>query len=721
MLFMDGFDHYGTGADNSIASGHMNDGLWTGAASVSIGTPSFGAATDLAMLTKQGGSQRKVFDWGTRTAVLVGCRIGLEDLPGGNLVRSICTFNDASNSIKWRVYIQSTGDIALVRESGNLILAQTQAPVLVAKRWQYIEMKIDTVNGNFRLDVDGTTVINASGLALGSTPIAQMYVGLIPAGASFDGVWVDDFHIKDTAGTRNNDFEGDLRIATIFPNANGPDQGWTPQYRHLYGTGILDLYTATLSNNRPGIYCADSSSLRIGNADFTLEGWFRFAALPTGGNKATLFSKWDESNNRRSYQLYLGGPTLNSGNLVFQTSTDGTAGTVVQKISFPWPGGAPDLDTWYHVAVVRASGELLLFINGIQYGLPIADSNTYAANISPYSTGVQIEGSSSNIAGTGFTGWEDEHRLTIGVARYTSNFTPTGPFPRGSGSDPNWAFVSLLMGFNSGIADESSFLRSVNTSAGAVAVTPDDGTGAYQTVSHNAPQDDTFIQAALLPATNTLTLNSQPTANDTVTVGTYTNAGSHAAVYKFVAAVSVAFDVKIGATIADTLFNLRSAINLAAGGGTLYGTGTFVNDDVTALGLPGAQMGVIANIAGTTGNSIASTDTLTDSLSGWASATLTGGANIPGDSDFFMERPPVNTTIIRAVQILTRAFKTDAGAGQVQATFVGPLGGTINGANRNMTLSPTYYFDIFETDPDTSGSITPSTVVGGRVRVNRTA
>ena len=117
MLFMDGFDHYGVGGSGSIASLHMNDGLWTNANSVTIGTPAFGAATDLALNTKQGGTQRKVFDWGTRTAILVGCRIGLDTLPTSNLTRAICTFNDGSNNIKWRVYIRSTGDIALVEGS----------------------------------------------------------------------------------------------------------------------------------------------------------------------------------------------------------------------------------------------------------------------------------------------------------------------------------------------------------------------------------------------------------------------------------------------------------------------------------------------------------------------------------------------------------------------------------------------------------------------------
>lgn len=713
MRFMDGFDHYGTNTAN------MLDGVYADGfnGSTLISAPAFGARTGpFALNPGQGGAPRKVFDWGTATAFLIGCGVAVDALPANNTNVRITEMRDGSNATAFSVGITSTGGVTL-RNSSGTIVAQTQAPVIVASNWHFVEMEIDTVAGTFRLDVDGTTVINSTGLTLSSTAIAGVTVGAVTTG-SLTSIWLDDLTIRDTTGDRNNSFDGDLRVATLFPAADGDNQGWTPQYRHKLGTGILDLHsTANACISSPS-----STTTNLPAGDFTLEGFFRFDTLPTGGRKAVLFNKWDETNNRRSYQLFLGGPTLNNGNIVFRTSTDGAAGTVVNNISFPWPGGAPALYTWYHVAVVRSSDQLLLFINGTQYGLPQADSSTYFVGTEPLAIGGQVEGTNTVTSNTTLDGWVDEVRMSVGVARYTSNFTPTTvPFGRNSSTDPDFSSVVLLCGFDSGIADESSYARTVTARNSAVAVTPDDGTAAFQAIYHHTPQDDTFVQAALTPATQTLTLAANPSDGNSVTVGTYTDSGSNAAVYTFKTALASAFDVLIGATTADTLTNLIAALNLSAGAGTIYGTGTLVNDDVVASGLPSPQMLVTASTAGIVGNAIASTSSGLTGGGGWGAATLQGGTDIPSNSEFFFDRPPVGTTLVRAVQIVNRSFKSDAGPASVQSSFVGPLGGVTAGADNALTVSPVYRWDVYETDPDTDSSITPSTIVGGRVRLDRTA
>ena len=77
---------------------------------------------------------------------------------------------------------------------------------------------------------------------------------------------------------------------------------------------------------------------------FTIEGSFRFQALPTGSNKAVLFSKWDQPNSRLAYELYVGGPSLEAGNTVFRISTDGTAGTINELVS--WASSHSSLDSF---------------------------------------------------------------------------------------------------------------------------------------------------------------------------------------------------------------------------------------------------------------------------------------------------------------------------------------------------------------------------------------
>lgn len=119
-------------------------------------------------------------------------------------------------------------------------------------------------------------------------------------------------------------------------------------------------------------------------------------------------------------------------------------------------------------------------------------------------------------------------------------------------------------------------------------------------------------------ATGTLTAIGQPTANDTVVVGAKT--------YKFVASVSAANDVKIGANTAASLANLAAAINGGAGAGTNYGTGTTANASATAVA-NGSELALTAITAGAAGNAIATTLTSTGPVMAFSATTLTNGSD----------------------------------------------------------------------------------------------
>jgi hypothetical protein len=92
--------------------------------------------------------------------------------------------------------------------------------------------------------------------------------------------------------------------------------------------------------------------------------------------------------------------------------------------------------------------------------------------------------------------------------------------------------------------------------------------------------------------------------------------------------------VKIGATASDSIDNLIAAINKAAGGGTTYGSNTVVHTQVTAAVSAGDTMGVTAIAYSSSGNAIATTETMTGGS--WGAATLTGGVTpcvIEGEAD----------------------------------------------------------------------------------------
>ena len=101
---------------------------------------------------------------------------------------------------------------------------------------------------------------------------------------------------------------------------------------------------------------------------------------------------------------------------------DGSTSTQVTKA---W---TPSADTWYHVAVSRASGNLRFFIDGTQIGTT-ETSNTVAfkgaSDSDPVRMGYQYIGNAAHY----LHGYIQDPRITKGLGRYTANFTaPTAEF-----------------------------------------------------------------------------------------------------------------------------------------------------------------------------------------------------------------------------------------------------------------------------------------------------
>lgn len=737
-LFMDGFDHYGinTNLANSQPALNMLDGTWAAIntpQSMGPNTPSFGARTGVAAIisAQSGGEYRYVLP-ATQSNLFLSFGYAVKQLPSGNNANQVIIFRNGSNVDMLRLHVQSTGTLVLT-DATNAVLGTTQGPVIVPQNWHFFEMNYNQGTGVFTLRLDdatgaGTPIMNVTGLS--TAVVAQLALNVCINDPTVTTAWMDDLFIRNGSGSINNSWLGDRRIATLFTNSDTATAGWTPNYYKEFGPGILTLGSkvpniSTVQNPDCGLSAVASTQLDIGASDFTLETMVRWDALPATTGYSTIFGRWNTVTPALSYRLILGGSSFNNSCIQFDTSTDGTAGTLATPIIFPW---TPQLNVWYHIALVRASSQLLLFVNGQQFGLPIADARTYFGGSTAQLTVGTQQGINALTPTTnsGIAGRLDETRFTNGFARYTGPFTPpVAAFPRGSVADPHWTSVALLMGYDSNPAvDESSFTRAISTilSTGSLVPPsvffPGDGplVGAFSTNNKAVPDDNTYISAPFVAATNILTMTTQPANGNTITLGT--KDGTTPAVYTFKTAITTAFDVLIDTTAQNTLINFLNAVNAGTGAGTKYGTATTANFDVNAVTLPVGQIEVIANISGTGGNSIVSTRTGT--AASWASTTLLGGLNIPGPSEFKFQRPPNNTTIISALQTNARALKTDAGLATIQTTLIGPLGGTTAGASHGLTTSPSYYLDIVELDPDTGAGLTPTTIINGKIEINRT-
>jgi hypothetical protein len=124
--------------------------------------------------------------------------------------------------------------------------------------------------------------------------------------------------------------------------------------------------------------------------------------------------------------------------------------------------------------------------------------------------------------------------------------------------------------------------------------------------------------------------------------------------YTFQAAVgTTANEVKIGADITNTVINFVAAINAGTGSGTLYGSNTVRNADVTAVASATDEVTLYALVPGTIGNQIPVVD---DGDITWASANLASGS---GDLEAWVQSllslNQINSEVMAELKKLTYA------------------------------------------------------------------
>ena len=151
---------------------------------------------------------------------------------------------------------------------------------------------------------------------------------------------------------------------------------------------------------------ANTGNINFGSDAFTVEAWIY------------------QSQNVATYAPIFASNGSNVGGLELLVSNTRSlavyfAGWVIAPTTTKY-----SLNQWNHVAFVKQStGLSTIYLNGISIG-----SGTL--NQSPSFNDIRIGTNPSAPNGEIFVGYIDEFRITKGVARYTSNFTPpTAPFP----------------------------------------------------------------------------------------------------------------------------------------------------------------------------------------------------------------------------------------------------------------------------------------------------
>lgn len=142
----------------------------------------------------------------------------------------------------------------------------------------------------------------------------------------------------------------------------------------------------------------------IDTEDFTGDVWFRMTEWSQ--NAAYLFVFWGfpEDGSQRTTSV-----AIRSNYINYEFA--GANGTISYNFS---------LNTWYHLAMVRSGTTGMIFVNG-----------TLVKTVSGVPSSIPCSSFliSSNMAGNSYIGYLDEFRFSVGIARWTSNFTPpTQPY-----------------------------------------------------------------------------------------------------------------------------------------------------------------------------------------------------------------------------------------------------------------------------------------------------
>ena len=172
--------------------------------------------------------------------------------------------------------------------------------------------------------------------------------------------------------------------------------------------------TSMYFDGTDGIYLASGYGAVATNfetGDFTMECW----VYPTNNLTSTQMLFYGQS------------ATVQAGMRIASGSLQLFNGSVKASASL----SGVSINQWIHCAIVRYNNTVNVYVNGVS-GASVSDTNRYSrgvTSVGKISIGTYFSSSadvdfSSRDQGHGFVGYMEDLRVTEGVARYTSNFTP---------------------------------------------------------------------------------------------------------------------------------------------------------------------------------------------------------------------------------------------------------------------------------------------------------
>ncbi|MCL5667344.1 MAG: LamG domain-containing protein [Patescibacteria group bacterium] len=186
--------------------------------------------------------------------------------------------------------------------------------------------------------------------------------------------------------------------------ANGNAQIDTAQSKFGGASGLFDGTGDYLT-------LADNADWAFGSGAFTVDFWIKVNANPAA--IATLLAQWpDAGGTQRSWDIALNPDGTIRVDVRIEPSTYS-----VNSVA------AVNNGAWHHIAMVRNGDTLTLYIDGSASGTPASLATSGSLNDSTDSLYIAAYNLNPGL-GYEFNGWLDELRISKGIARWTTNFTP---------------------------------------------------------------------------------------------------------------------------------------------------------------------------------------------------------------------------------------------------------------------------------------------------------
>lgn len=255
LLLVEGWDEYATD-DEVVQAG------WNGSTTSIVSSASPARTGRSLRLSLNGDPCTKALDATSSATVVVGFAVYIAGSTG---TQDLLRLQDAGTE---QINMEWAGTELTVKR-GTTTLLTTSGLGLTGSTWYYVEL-VATINnstGSVEIFVDGISRGSATGIDTQQTANAQITeISLI--GASIIIPYFDDLYVLDNSGSNNTSRLGPIAVETVFPNADGTTNNWTPQGA---GSNYVEV-----DDNGPG---ADDDTTYVSSSTASDKDLYGFAAL----------------------------------------------------------------------------------------------------------------------------------------------------------------------------------------------------------------------------------------------------------------------------------------------------------------------------------------------------------------------------------------------------------------------------------------------------------